>query len=273
MRVIVTRPESEAHGQVAGLRQVGLDAVALPLIAVSGPPDAQAVRAAWERLGSFDAAMFVSSNAVHYFYASKPAEALAFTAQAAIKTRAFVTGPGSYGALIKAQAEPAFIDAPALGGAQFDSEALWAVVRSQVGTGFRLLIVRGLVRGQMSEPGHSAEAPSDEGSGRDWLAQQVRAAGGTVEFVVAYQRNTPVWSAAQQALAAQAACDGSVWLLSSSEAVANLCTLCPQQSWQAARAVATHPRIAQAATAAGFGVVRTSSPVLADLVASIESLQ
>ncbi|MGE3348297.1 MAG: uroporphyrinogen-III synthase, partial [Ramlibacter sp.] len=38
-----------------------------------------------------------------------------------------------------------------------------------------------------------------------------------------------------------------------------------------ARAVATHPRIAQAAREAGFGVVCESRPALADVVASIES--
>ena len=37
-------------------------------------------------------------------------------------------------------------------------------------------------------------------------------------------------------------------------------------------AVATHPRIAQAAGAAGFAVVCESRPALVDLLASIESL-
>jgi uroporphyrinogen-III synthase len=62
-----------------------------------------------------------------------------------------------------------------------------------------------------------------------------------------------------------------VWLFSSSEAVANLRALLPDQSWQQARAVATHPRIAQAARDAGFAVVCESRPALADVVASIES--
>jgi uroporphyrinogen-III synthase len=64
-----------------------------------------------------------------------------------------------------------------------------------------------------------------------------------------------------------------VWLFSSSEAVANLQSLLPDQSWQQARAVATHPRIAQAARTAGFGVVCESRPILGAVVASIESLQ
>ena len=65
--------------------------------------------------------------------------------------------------------------------------------------------------------------------------------------------------------------DGSVWLLSSSEAVAHLAEALPDQHWGAAHALATHPRIAEAARAAGFGTVRECRPALEDVVASIES--
>ena len=47
----------------------------------------------------------------------------------------------------------------------------------------------------------------------------------------------------------------------------------PAQDWRAARAVATHPRIAQAATDTGFGVVCLSRPALPEVVASIESIR
>ncbi len=264
MRVIVTRPMAEAGKWVDGLTQAGHAAVSLPLIAVAAAPDPQPVHAAWERLSSFDAVMFVSGNAVDHFFALKPVEALIFSARTAIKTRAFVTGPGSQAALLRAGAEAACIDAPDHDAGQLDSEALWAVVRTQVRPGFRVLVVRGA---------GSAGDAGDEGSGRDWFASQVLAAGGQVEFVVAYQRQRPVWSAAERTLVTQAAQDGSVWLFSSSEAIANLQALCPGQSWQQGRAVVTHPRIAQAARAAGFAVVCESRPALAQLVASIESLQ
>jgi len=109
------------------------------------------------------------------------------------------------------------------------------------------------------------------GTGRDWLAQQITAAGGHVDFVAAYQRSAPHFNAVEMALAQQAARDGSVWLLSSSEAVAHLAQALPGQPWAAAQALATHPRIAQAARAVGFGTVRECRPALADVVASIES--
>jgi uroporphyrinogen-III synthase len=72
-------------------------------------------------------------------------------------------------------------------------------------------------------------------------------------------------------LARAAATDGAVWLFSSSEAVANLQACLPGQDWGAARALTTHGRIAEAARAAGFGVVREARPALADILASLES--
>lgn len=267
MRVIVTRPQQDAGPWVAALADAGHDAVALPLLGVGPAPDPAAVVAAWERMAAFDAVMFVSGNAIAQFFALKPAAATVFTAQAAIKTRAFVVGPGSVAALLRAGAEPAYIDAPAPQVGQFDSEALWAVVGHHVQPGYRVLIVRG------ADSAGVAGGAVGNGAGRDWFASQVLAAGGGVEYVVAYQRQAPALDGAQRALACQAARDGSVWLFSSSEAIGNLVAACSGQSWQQARAVVTHPRIAQAARAAGFAVVCESRPTLAAVLASIESLQ
>lgn len=266
MRVIVTRPASECGKWVDALVQAGLDARALPLIAVGPPPDCAAVAAAWARIASLDAVMFVSGNAVSQFFAFKPPSTPVFRAQAAIKTRAFVTGPGSLAALRQAGVDPACIDAPDTQAGQFDSEALWAVVAHRVVPGYRVLIVRGMGDASM-------DADVAGGVGRNWFASQVQAAGGEVEFVVAYQRCQPTWSVSDRQWAREAAHDGSVWLFSSSEAIANLLSAFPDVAWDQARAVATHPRIAQAARVAGFAVVCESRPVLPDLVASIESLQ
>ena len=145
---------------------------------------------------------------------------------------------------------------------QFDSEALWQQVAPQIRPGDRVLIVRG----------QSGDAPANtQGTGRDWLAQQIGKAGGQVDFVAAYERCAPRLGAAEVALAQQAAHDGSLWLMSSSEAVAHLAQALPGQRWGAARALATHPRIADAARKAGFGQVRECRPALEDVVASIES--
>ena len=64
---------------------------------------------------------------------------------------------------------------------------------------------------------------------------------------------------------------GSVWLFSSSEALAALRALQPLAQWGAATALATHPRIAQAARDIGFGHVIESRPSLADVLRALES--
>lgn len=269
MRVIVTRPTQEAAQWVHALNDAGFDALALPLIGVLPPPDPAAVAAAWARITEFDAVMFVSGNAVDHFFSSKPAAAPVFCIPGATNIRAFVTGPGSLSALKRVQVDPRCIDMPDRAAEQFDSEALWAVVAQRVQPGYRVLIVRG--SGSNSHGSAGPEKAAD-GVGRDWFAEQVRAAGGSVEFVVSYQRRPPELSDSDRVLVRQAASDGSVWLFSSSEAIGNLVATCADQSWVQAKAVVTHSRIAQAARKAGFSVVCESRPTLAALMASIESV-
>lgn len=256
MRVVVTRPQREAQDWVQALQQAGHDAWALPLIAIAPGPDAAAVRQAWQQLDRYLGVMFVSANAVEGFHAARPAgDATPF--------EAWATGPGTVRALRQAGVPTGQIVAPPDEASQFDSEALWALVASRIQPGVHVLIVRGA----------DATGRSSEGAGRDWFGRQVREAGGTVDFLVSYQRQAPVLDATQRQRAQAAAGDGSVWLFSSSEAVHNLQASLPEVDWRHARAVATHARIAEAARAAGFTEVRQTRPALADLQASIESFQ
>lgn len=256
MRVIVTRPRREAQDWVQALQAAGHEALALPLIAITQAPDTAALQQAWAQLEGYLGLMFVSANAVDGFFAARPAAAPR-------PSQAWATGPGTVQALLRAGLPASLITAPPVDAPQFDSEALWALVAGRIVSGGRVLIVRGA----------DAAESSAQGAGRDWFARQVGAAGGQVDFVASYQRMRPHLDTAQLQLARAAAGDGSVWLFSSSEAVANLQASLPQQDWRAARAVATHARIAQAARAAGFAVVRESRPALADVRASIESMQ
>lgn len=260
-RVIVTRPEREAAQWVEQLLARGLAATALPLIAIgpcTDPSALQAMADARERLArapGYRALMFVSSNAVLHFLHGG---ALPLPTG----TRAWAPGPGTARALEQLGVPPAAIHGPAADAPQFDSESLWQQVAPQIRAGDRVLIVRGRSAGVHE---------SSEGSGRDWLARQVQAAGGQVDWAVAYERGAPSFTPEQTALAEAATQDGSLWLLSSSEAVANLAEALPGRSWNPARALATHPRIAQTARAMGFGHVRECRPALEDVVASIES--
>lgn len=260
MRIIVTRPELDAPAWVQGLSQRGHEVLSLPLIGLGPVSDPQPVQRAWADLAQYQAVMFVSGNAVKHFFALAPKAWVWPRA-----TRAWATGPGTRAALLQAGVDSEHIDAPDAAAGQFDSEALWQVVGPAVKAGQRVLIVRG----------SDAAAPSSAqtaGVGRDWLAAQLQASAARVDFVVAYERCCPVWSEAQRQAALAAANDGSLWLFSSSEAVANLQRLLPAARWCSARAVATHARIVQATRAAGFTQVLESRPNLAAVAASIESL-
>jgi uroporphyrinogen-III synthase len=236
VRVIVTRPAAQAEGWLADLRARGLDAQALPLIGIAPVQDLAPLRQAWSELAQAALVMFVSANAVEQFFAARP-DVVAWPADLAAAS----TGPGTTAALRAAgvvRVEEPTSDAP-----QFDSEALWARIGSWPWAGRSVLVVRGE-------------------EGRDWLAQQLQEAGARVRFVSAYRRLAPSLDAAGHALLARALAEPAAhcWLFSSSEAVGHLLRLAPGAAWQASRALASHPRIAQTARDAGFGRVDLVAP-------------
>jgi uroporphyrinogen-III synthase len=268
-RLIVTRPAPDATAWVNALRDQGWPAQALPLIDIAAPDtesDLQTLRHWRAHWAEADAILFVSGAAVSHFFA----EGVMPTTSPS-PTRFWAPGPGT--ARLLAQAigplglSPERIDAPAADADQFDSEHLWPVVSSQVGPGRRVLIVRGSSSGVADEPAAVAVA----GNGRDWLIRQCRAAGAQVEGCVAYARRAPALSAADHELVRAATAGGSVWLFSSSEALAPLQALHPASAWAGASALVTHPRIAATAQQAGFGHVVQTRPALFDVVRALES--
>jgi uroporphyrinogen-III synthase len=265
-RVLVTRPLHDAQPWVQALQARGIAAQALPLLAIGPCADdasQQALAAARrdaQTPAHYRAVMFVSGNAVQHFFAAPQAPALL-----AAETRAWTPGPGTERALLAAGLPQAQIDGPAPDAAQFESESLWQNVHAQIRPGDRVLIVRG------ASPAPAAATPSTQGAGRDWLAARLREAGAEVELLAVYERQLPQWTPQQLELARQAASDGSLWLFSSSEAVANLQQIMPGQDWRHGRALTTHERIAGKALAAGFGTVLQSRPLQDEVLASIES--
>ncbi len=267
-RAIITRPAAQALAWVQALQAQGLAAVALPLIDIGPVNDTQALQTLWQHVADFDACMFVSSNAVRYFFEQKMPDASVEYAQAATKSianvnlakpRYWATGAGTVRALRDCGLDPQQIDAPAQNAAQWDSEHLWQRVQPQIKPGKRVLILRGQ---DVGTPNAS----------RDWLAKQIVSAGGQVELASAYQRSAPQWDADRCAAAVQLAAPAHVWVFSSAQAIGHLHQLLPQQNWSLFRCLATHPRIAQAAQAAGFGVVCTSRPGLDDVAITLKSL-
>lgn len=249
LRVLVTRPAAQARPWVADLRAAGVDAVALPLIDIGPAPLPAEVDAAWRSLPSRSLVFFVSANAVEAFFALRPDGAAWPPA-----TRAAAPGPGTADALAQAGVPPAAIVAPAADAERFDSEQVWTLLQHEPWHGRSVLVVRGE-------------------DGRDWLADRWRAAGASVAFVAAYARLAPAldddgrrWLAE-----AQAAPKAHLWLFSSSEAVRRLAELAPELPARAS-ALATHPRIADAARRAGFACVGACAPRLADVVQAVQAL-
>ena len=286
MRVIVTRPETDAQAWLDAIQKAGHEALYLPLIEIGPAPDAQAVDLAWQQWSRWQAVMFVSAQAVRMFFAQNPKGGPLDTKDSsngvsdhAAGPRYWATGPGTRQALIDAGVEGGDIDAPHAESAQFDSEALWHVVHPSLKKQSPVLIVRGNEdASNLSAPEASkttqisnSQNSNPLGVGRDWLAQQIIEAGAAVEFVVAYSRRPPKWSAQQFDMAKQAASDGSVWCFSSSQAVLYLQAQLPDVSWDKACCIATHTRIAQTANDVGFVNVMQTRPVLSDVLASLES--
>lgn len=254
VRVIVTRPAAQAADWVLRLRAEQIDAVALPLIAVAPVADAAAVEGAWAALAMRSLVVFVSPNAVEHFFAHRPAGS-----SWPAGVLAGSPGPGTTRALLGLGVPAAQTVAPAADSAQFDSKALWQQLASQDWRGARVLIVRG-------------------DGGRDWLAETLRGHGATVEHVAAYRREAPVFGAAHQALLAAAFHEPAahLWYFSSSEAIDHLerasAALAPMR-WAEARALATHPRIAERARQLGIARVSECRPPLEAVLACIQSLR
>jgi uroporphyrinogen-III synthase len=233
LRVLVTRPQPQADAWVRRLRDGGVDAHALPLLAIE-PAPADTLAALWHSLPSQSLLVFVSPNAVSSFFAARPPGAAWPAGLVAASP-----GPGSDAEL--AAAGVAERIAPAADAEQFDSESLWQQLRGRAWP--EVTVVRG-------------------DGGRELLAERLHAAGSQVRAVQAYRRLPPQWGAKERALyaAATAAPAQHVWLLSSTQALAHLPPLpAGRADWQAC---ASHPRIADAARAQGWGHVTLLRPGL-----------
>jgi uroporphyrinogen-III synthase len=295
-QLIVTRPAAQAAAWAQALGAAGHQVQLLPMIDIARAEvadDAQAYQQAAEQalqevqtaqtLHSPHVLMFVSSNAVEHFFDKKGRVPGIKPSVLAInlianqqKRRYWATGPGTVQALLAAGINAAQIDAPPAQAEQWDSEALWQIVRPQISPGQQVLIVRG----------RDVGTPD---SSRDWLSSQVQAAGGLAASLVVYERRAPVLSSAQLAQCQAWLQDGSWWVWSSSQALRHLSLYLqpyphshPDSHSHShspvpldvsrARCICTHARIAQAAQVQGFATVLTCKPTPQAVAASIESL-
>jgi len=245
MRVLVTRPRPQAIPWVEALRAQGVDAHALPLIEILPPPDTAALSAQWLGLADHALVFFASPNAVERFFAARP-PAVPWPAG----LPAAAPGPGSAQAL--RDAGVARIVEP-VQAARFDSEAVWSRIEAWPWQGASVLVVRG-------------------DGGRDWLAERLRSRGAQVRFVQAYARAMPAPTQQEQRLLREAleAPQAHVWHFSSAQAIDHLEHLVADTDWSHARAIASHPRIAERARALGLGIVLEAPPTVHAVVAALQ---
>ena len=257
--VVLTRPVAESLLWAQTIERAGFKVLSWPLIEVQAHADLMRINTVLAAWHGYQAVMFVSRAAVqHTFQHQRPKAGWGLT-------RCWATGPGTRQALLDAGVPAGLIDAPPMQAAQFDTEALWRVVKDKLLPDRAVL----LLRGSDSDKPDSA----DEGVGRDWLIKQLEAAGIKVDSLAVYQRHVPEWDAPQKARARAAARDGSIWLFSSSQSLSHLAQLLPGQDWSTAKALTTHARIAEAASRLGIGQVQVCKPTLLEILASLESLE
>jgi uroporphyrinogen III methyltransferase/synthase len=68
-RVLITRAADQSEEMVSALRELGAEAVVVPMIRLAPPADLSEIDAALGRLASYDALLFTSANAVRFFTA------------------------------------------------------------------------------------------------------------------------------------------------------------------------------------------------------------
>jgi uroporphyrinogen-III synthase len=250
--VVVTRPADQAPAWVSALSARGWPTLALPLVAITEPPDDQGLRHWRAHWPEARALMMVSGAAVRAFCAGP----VQVDGAAQAQTRWWAPGPGTaqalYTALPRWGVHTDCIDQPAADAEQYDSEALWSVVAPQVRAGDTVVVV-------------------GAGAGRHWLADRCAELGARVAWCDAYARSAPAESADWRLALAVARREGQVWVFSSAQALDHLRSCSEGHDWGLTTALTTHPRIALTAQAMGFGQVWVSRSSLVDVIHTLES--
>lgn len=257
--VVITRPAQQAGPLAAKVAALGLPVQLLPLLeihALDGAAERAQLLRMLARLPEFDLVVFVSPNAIDCVFAHLPAWPAG--------VRLAVVGEGSRMALAAHGVTDAnaSITSP-FDTARSDSEHLLLALDLPALRGKRALIVRG-------------------DGGRDFLADGLRAAGASVEFVTAYRRQVPALTAALRATLENLLQHNNDWIITSSEALRGLLALLAAlddsrgektavAKMQQQHLIVPHARIAQTAAALGFARVTLTGSGDAGVLAALQS--
>jgi uroporphyrinogen-III synthase len=239
--VVITRPLAQAAPLAARLAGMACEAQVFALLDIEPLADSTALKETLSRLQDYAMVAFVSANAVDAAFAH-----LAAWPQG---VAAAVVGEGSRQALARhglTNANATIISPRDL--QRTDSETLLQELDLHALRGKKVLIVR-------------AE------TGRELLADQLRAAGVAVEQIAAYRRLPPVLDDDKRQLLARLIRQNNDWIITSSEGLRFLQGMVEQvagaQGWAAMlqkNVLVPHFRIAETARSLGFlQIIQTGS--------------
>ena len=254
--VVITRPAQQAGPLAARIAALGRRVALLPLLeihALHQPDECAHLQGVLARLADYDLVAFVSPNAIDCVFAHLPAwpggvalavvgegSRLALAAHGVNQSNASITSPGEH--------------------ARSDSEHLLLALDLPALRGKRVLIVRG-------------------DGGRDALADGLRAAGASVDFVTAYRRAVPSLTPALRATLEQLLQHNNDWVITSSEALRGLLSLLAEMDaerqfvvkMKQQHLIVPHARIAQSAAELGFAHVTLTGSGDAGVLAALQS--
>ncbi len=248
--VVITRPRAQAEALAQAVAAIGRRPVLLPLLDIAPLEDQSALQAALAALEDYALVAFVSPNAVDAAFAHLQA----WPPQVPVG----VVGEGSRAALARHGVTPenTVIHCPP-DPAHADSENLLASLDLAPFRGRRVLIVRGE-------------------SGRELMADTLRAAGARVDTVAAYRRSLPVLDEELGARLSALLAEPNDWIITSSEALRGLAALVRELDpaagltrLQAQHLVVPHARIAETARTLGCGHVTLTGSGDARLVSAL----
>jgi len=240
--VVVTRPRAQADAFAQRVAAAGREAIVFPLLDIQPLPDSGALQAALADLTQYVMVAFVSPNAIDAAFSKLQRP---WPSEVAIG----VMGEGSRAALAPhgVRADNATIVSPR-DARRTDSQTLLEALDLDALRGKQVLIVRGE-------------------SGRELLADALRAHGVLVTQVAAYRRCAPALDASTRSTLASLLDREADWVITSSEALHILMQMVRQVAsdpgvvkMQQQSIIVPHIRIAETARALGFlNVVLTAS--------------
>lgn len=240
LKIVVTRPRDQAVPLAHMIERQGGTALLYPLLEIGALQDSRVLQQKISHLAEYDLAIFVSPNAVRY-----GVEAIHEMGKLPPRLKIAAVGQGSATALRDLGISDVIVPAE-----RFDSEGLLAVAELQNVAGWRVMILRGE-------------------SGREVLADTLRARGATVEHVACYRRSKPQMHPESLLAAAPDAIS-----VTSSEALDNLWQILDDKARQVIRGIplfVPHPRIAERAVQQGWLHVRLTASGDAELLAALQA--